>query len=37
MTKRLKIVRTEIVFEAVKMLTLESEFIQHENTCNNYV
>ena len=35
MTKRLNIVRTEFVFETIKMLTLESKFILHKN--NNYV
>ena len=34
MTK-LNIVRTEFIFETIKMLTLESEFILHKN--NNYV
>ena len=37
MTKRLNVVGTEFIFffETIKMLTLESEFIQHKN--NNYV
>ena len=35
MTKRLNIVGSEFVFETIKMLTLESEFILHKN--NNYV
>ena len=35
MTKRLKIVRVEFIFETIKMLTLDSEFILHKN--NNYV
>ena len=35
MTKRLNVVRTEFIFETLKMLTLESKFIQHKN--NNYV
>ena len=34
-TKRLNVVGTEFVFETIKMLTLESEFILHKN--NNYV
>ena len=35
MTKGLNIVRTEFIFETIKMLTLESEFLMHKN--NNYV
>ena len=35
MNKRLKIVRSEFVFETNKMLILESELILHKN--NNYV
>ena len=35
MTKRLNVVGTEFIFKTIKMLTLESEFIQHKN--NNYV
>ena len=35
MTKKLKIIKTELIFKTIKMLTLESEFIQHKN--NNYV
>ena len=35
MNKTLNIARTEFIFETIKMLTLEIEFIQHTN--NNYV
>ena len=35
MTKRLNVVGSEFIFETIKMLTLESEFILHKN--NNYV
>ena len=35
MTKRLNVAETEFIFETIKMLTLESKFIQHKN--NNYV
>ena len=35
MAKRLNIVGTEFIFEAIKILTLESEFILYKN--NNYV
>ena len=35
MTKRLNIVRTEFIFETIKMLTLEIKFIQYKN--NSYV
>ena len=35
MTKRLNVDGTEFIFETLKILTLESEFIQHKN--NNYV
>ena len=31
MTKRLKIVGTEFIFETIKMLTLDSEFIPNKN------
>ena len=31
MTKRLKIIRTEFMFQTVKILALENEFIQHKN------
>ena len=34
-TKKLNVVGTEFIFEAIKMLTLEIKFIQHKN--NNYV
>ena len=34
-TKRLNVVGTEFIFEAIKMLTLEIKFMQHKN--NNYV
>ena len=35
MTKRLNIFRTELVFETIKILTLEIKFILHKNS--NYV
>ena len=35
MTKRLNIVRTEFLFETIKILTLEIKFVQHKN--NNCV
>ena len=35
MTKSFKIIRTEFIFETIKMFTLESEVIQDKN--NNYV
>ena len=35
MTKSLNVVGTEFIFETIKMLTLESKFIQNKN--NNYV
>ena len=35
MTKRLNVDGTEFIFKTLKILTLESKFIQHKN--NNYV
>ena len=35
MTKRLNVLGTELIFETIKILTLEIKFIQHKN--NNYV
>ena len=35
MTKRLNVVGIKFIFERIKMLKLESKFIQHKN--NNYV
>ena len=32
MTKRLNIVRTEFIFETIKMPTLEIKLIQHKNS-----